>query len=278
MVQIIPQRLTAAAVTALLMLIAFGAEAQRHITPVGVPELPGAIRDTTATMPAPNPAAPVDTAATDSTTAKGRVPKMIYPLFHAVTVGVDIWDPVMRIFGQNYGGASVWAELSLHNRYNPVVEFGMSAASDHPSGSNFKFTSPLAPYFKIGANYNFLFNSNPAYQILAGVRYGITRFSYEVEDVTVDEGYWDSPSHFALPRQTVTAGYAEVILQLKVTLFKNFAMGWGVKWHNILHQSNAPYGNPMTIPGYGKRSSSFTGSISIMYTIPLNRKPPVTVE
>lgn len=260
----------------LAALVTICAGAQRRITPVGAPQVPVAVRDTLSTRPDALPA-PSDSAALDSATH--RVPKMIYPLFHAVTIGADIWDPVMRIFGQHYGGASLWAELSLHNRYNPVVEFGLSSASDQPSGSNFRLTSPLAPYFKIGANYNFLYNSNPAYQILAGARYGLTRFSYKVTDITLDEGYWDDPSHFSIPSQTVTTGYVEVLLQLKVTLIKNFAMGWGIKWHNIIHSSRAPYGAAMTVPGFGKRGSSFTGSISLMYTLPLNRKaPPAVIE
>ena len=58
---------------------------------------------------------------TDSTTL-GRVPKMDYPLLHAVHVGLNLWDPLMRAFGQHYGIADVWAELSLHNRYLPVFE------------------------------------------------------------------------------------------------------------------------------------------------------------
>lgn len=29
------------------------------------------------------------------------IPKMEYPLFQSLSVGVDIWDPVMRAFGQN---------------------------------------------------------------------------------------------------------------------------------------------------------------------------------
>ncbi|MDE6135107.1 MAG: hypothetical protein K2F79_05990, partial [Muribaculaceae bacterium] len=37
-----------------------------------------------------------------------RVPKMEFPLFHAMTVGVNVWDPVMRAFGQKYGLASAW--------------------------------------------------------------------------------------------------------------------------------------------------------------------------
>ena len=35
-----------------------------------------------------------------------------------VTVGLDVWDPVMRIIGQDYGGASVWGTIGLHNRFS----------------------------------------------------------------------------------------------------------------------------------------------------------------
>lgn len=36
-------------------------------------------------------------------TAIRSIPKMKYPLFVDATVGVDIWDPVMRLFGQKHG-------------------------------------------------------------------------------------------------------------------------------------------------------------------------------
>ena len=29
----------------------------------------------------------------------GKIPKMIQPLFYAAAVGVDVWDPLMRVFG-----------------------------------------------------------------------------------------------------------------------------------------------------------------------------------
>ena len=61
----------------------------------------------------------------DSLAAGRRVPPMKYPLFHSLAVGVNLWDPVMRAFGQHYGLADAWLELSIHNRYNPVVELGL---------------------------------------------------------------------------------------------------------------------------------------------------------
>lgn len=212
------------------------------------------------------------------TTLVKKDKSMIYPLLESVTVGVNVWDPVMRILGSDYGIGDVWAELSLHNRYKPVVEFGLGACDITPDGQNYTFHSPMAPYFKIGINYNFLYNNNPRYQLYAGIRYGFTPFKYQVKNVTMSPGYWDDPVEFSIPSQSASAGYFEFLAGLRVDIFKAISLGWSVKYHAVLHESAAPYGKPMYIPGFGKRGTAFTGSFSISYTIPLNKKPDPAVN
>lgn len=203
------------------------------------------------------------------------MPKVVgnfYPLMHALTIGVDLWDPLMRAFGQDYGLAGAWAELSLHNRYNPIVEFGLGNAWSRPEEMNYTYSSPIAPYFKVGCNYNFLYNSNPDYQVYAGVRYGITRFAYDVTGVTVNNDYWGETTSFSIPRQHSTVGYGEITAGLKVKIAGRWSMGWCVKYHAILHSSKAEYGRPWYIPGFGTRGSALGMSLSVMYTLPLNKK------
>lgn len=197
--------------------------------------------------------------------------KMIYPLFHSVTAGVNIWDGAMRAIGQHYGIGSVWAWLSLHNRYMPYVEVGLGKADDHPDDTNFRFRSPLAPFFKIGINYNFLYNSTPDYQIYAGLHYGFTPFKFSVEDITVSDDYWGETSTFTIPSQNVTAGWIEFVVGIKVKIVKNISMGWCVGYHSIIHSASTPYGNPLIIPGFGKRSNTIMANVSIIYTLPLNK-------
>ncbi|MCM1292250.1 MAG: DUF6048 family protein [Bacteroides sp.] len=204
-------------------------------------------------------------------TTAHKVKKMIYPLYESVTVGVNIWDPVMRIFGQDYGGADIWAELSLHNRYKPVVEFGMSSANITPDGKNYTFKSPLAPYFRIGANYNVFYNNDPRYELLVGVRYGFTTFKYEVSEFTLDDSYWGVDETLSIPQQSTTAGFFEFTAGVRVMIGKQISLGWNVKYHTLLHEGKASYGKPMYIPGFGKRGNSITGSFSISYTIPINK-------
>lgn len=198
-------------------------------------------------------------------------PKMKYPLLCDVTVGVNIWDPIMRIFGQKYGGIDFSASLNMHNRYFPTFEAGFGMSKNTPSGNNFTYRSPLAPYFKIGADYNFLYNSNPDYKFFAGVRYGFSAFKYEIPDATLSGDYWDDPVHITIPSTSVTAGWFEVGIGLRVNIWGPFSAGWSIKYHTLLHHSSPKTGNPWYIPGYGTFNSSLSGAFTFSYTIGLNK-------
>lgn len=198
-------------------------------------------------------------------------PKMEYPLLHEIIGGVNLWNPLMRAFGQHYGLGDVWAEVSLHNRYFPFLAIGVDNCNDTPEGSNFTFRTPVSPYVKIGAAYNFLYNSNPDYKLMIGLHYGFTSFKWNVEDVSVNTGYWDEESSFSILNQKSNAGYLELTFGLKVKIVKNWSLGWNIIYHSMLHETKDPVGKPMFIPGYGKRGSALTGSFSLMYTIPINK-------
>lgn len=272
---------------ALLLVLAAipAATAQRRITPVR-PSTPGqtpAAAETTGAIDRTHLVTTTDaegrTVTVDTITGKefvdstllGRVPPMEYPLIFRVTAGVNVWDPLMRVFGQKYGLGEVWGELNMHNRYFPAFAFGLGNCYDTPANNNYTFRTPISPFFKLGASYNFLYNSNPDYQLLAGMRYGLAFQRWSVTDITVDEGYWNDPSHFTLDGLSSTTGFLEISFGLRVRIVGGLSAGWNIIYHTILHSSKAPHGQPMYIPGYGKRSSAVTGSFSFAYTFDLNK-------
>ncbi len=276
----------------LLSLVALTVTAQRRVTPVENPDnkSKNSTENTKVTKPGERPASVIEmqdmeghTILVDTIlgveyrdTILTTAPKLIYPRFHAVTVGVNLWDPLMRCFGQQYGGVGFWGELSLHNWIKPIVEAGIGTANYTPDDGNYKYKSSLAPFFKIGVNYNFLYNSNPDYSVYAGLRYGIANFSYEVTDVIVDQGYWGDNEVINIPSQRTTAGYFEFMVGIRVMIYKNFSLGWDLRFHKIAHQGTHLYGDPWYIPGYGTKGSSFSGSFSLSYTLPLRKpEPPV---
>ncbi|MDE6300367.1 MAG: hypothetical protein K2M19_01445 [Muribaculaceae bacterium] len=207
-----------------------------------------------------------------------KVPKMQYPLYNGVDVSVDVWDPLMRAFGQKFGIIGFGADVNLHNRYFPVFEAGLGAAHRTPSGMDYTYRSPLSAYFKIGMDYNFLYNSNPDYKFFAGVRYGFSAFKWGLDNVTPSPGYWGSVEPFELPLQNSFTGWFEFCLGLRVRLIGPVSAGWMVRVHTPLNQSKNEHGQPWYIPGYGSRGQLFTGTFSFTYTIPASPKLEIVAD
>ena len=61
-----------------------------------------------------------------------KITRMQYPLLTSITIGANVWDPLMRVFGQTYGGVDFSAELSLWNRIFPTLELGFGSANNTP--------------------------------------------------------------------------------------------------------------------------------------------------
>lgn len=204
--------------------------------------------------------------------------KMKYPLLHSATVSVDLFTPAMRAFGTKYGLGEVSAELNLHNRYIPVVEFGLGQAENTPDDNNYTYKSSIAPFFRIGMNYNFMYGSNPDYMIMAGVRYGFSPFKFEVTDISQQGGYWDEPMTYSIPSQSVTAGYFQLLFALRVRIIDNFSLGWSVRYQSIVHETETPHGKAWYIPGFGSRDRSINATFALSYTIPLSKANEPSTE
>lgn len=201
-----------------------------------------------------------------------KVPRMQFPLYNGVDISVDVWDPLMRAFGQKFGIIGFGADVNLHNRYFPAFEAGLGASRRTPSGMDYTYRSPLSAYFKIGMDYNFLYNSNPDYKFFAGVRYGFSAFKWGLDDVTPSPGYWGPTAAFQLPLQNSVTGWFEFCLGLRVRLYGPLSAGWMVRVHTPINQSKNEHGQPWYIPGFGARGQLFTGTFSFTYTIPAPRR------
>ncbi|MDE7153013.1 MAG: hypothetical protein K2O00_01045 [Muribaculaceae bacterium] len=215
----------------------------------------------------------------DSVEIEKQIPKMIYPLLNSVTVGVDLWAPLTRAFGTSYGLIGFSGHLNLHNRYLPALEIGLGNADYNPENNNYRYKTSPAPYFKLGADYNFLYNSNPDYLFFGGLRFGFSSFNYEITDVRIGGNYWNPEHTMTIPRQHANATYIEFLLGIRVMIWKQISVGWTVRLHNLMHCTTGEYGNAWYIPGMGVRGSKLDASLSVYYTLPLAKKtPPPTSE
>ena len=196
-----------------------------------------------------------------------------YPLLTDLSIGVNLVEPLFMAFGQSYASADVNATLNMWNRLQPTVELGLGWAKNSPDGMNFTYHGKPSPYFKLGANYNFLFKSSPDYQALIGIRLGYSTFGYDVNDVNYYGGYWQEGITYQLKGEHSHALWGEAGVGLKVKLFDRLSMGWMIRFHGIFDYGKNAHSKPWFIPGYGPRSSSLSLSLGLSYTLPFNRAP-----
>lgn len=193
----------------------------------------------------------------------------LYPRLYAVDCGLNFMDGILAIAGQQYGGADLWASLSLWNWLFPTIEAGVGGARMAPQGGNFTYKGNPSLYARVGADYNFLYKSNPDYKLMAGLRAGFSSFSYSLTDITVNDSYWGQTAHFSLPSQTSTALWGEILAGIRVNIARAWGLGWTFRYRFMFSCSESDTSRPAYVPGYGARDNHLGVTMSVIYTIPL---------
>lgn len=191
----------------------------------------------------------------------------VYALYNGVDIGVNFADAIMMAAGQKYGSFDVWADVSLHNWFFPVIEAGVGFANNKPENSNYRYKGKPSFYTKVGINYNFLYKSNDAYRFFLGLRVGYSNFSYDVSDVHITSDYWGETQNLTLKGLHSHAFYGEVLAGLQVKIVDRFSMGWNIRYHYLIKTISNSLSNPWFIPGYGA-TSPITFTLSAIYTLP----------
>lgn len=195
-------------------------------------------------------------------------PGPLYPLLYSANVGFNFFDGIMLLAGQKHASFDLSASLSLHNWFEPIIECGIGYADNKPEQGNFRYKNKPSFYGKIGLNYNFLYNSNPDYQVFLGLRGGFSHFKYDLTDITISSDYWGQTNNFSILNQSASAFYGQVLVGLKVKIWKWFSLGWNLRYGFMIKSPKASDSNPWFVPGYG--TGALSASFSLYGTIPIH--------
>ena len=195
-----------------------------------------------------------------------------YPRLTDLTIGLNFVEPLFMLFGQTYASADANVTLNMWNRIQPTASLGLGWAKSTPDDMNFTYRGKPSPYFKLGANYNFMFKNSPDYQALIGIRLGYSTFTYDVTDVRYTGSYWQEDIPFDIKGERSHALWGEAGVGLKVKISGPWSMGWMVSYHGIFNYGKNEHSKPWFIPGYGPRGSSLGLMFNVSYTLPLSRE------
>lgn len=206
------------------------------------------------------------------------------PFYNGTYVGVDVYGIGSKLLGGDFMSSEVSIAVNLKNKFIPTLEVGMGG-TDTWNETGIHYKSKPAPFFRIGVDYNTMAKKKEKNSYLyAGLRYAFTSFKYDVSTLPVEDpifggsignpsledDYWGGSVPFNHLGMKGSVHWIEIVLGVKVQIYKNFNMGWSLRMKYKTKDSYGEYGNPWYVPGYGKFKSNNMGiTYSLIYKLPL---------
>lgn len=192
------------------------------------------------------------------------------PLYQGVYVGVDVFGFMNKALGSDITSTEASVEVNLKNRFFPVMEIGYGSIETTNEETNIYYKT-AAPYFRVGMNYNVFFKKPylPGHFIV-GLRYGFSSFSYDLKAPNLVDPNWGHTSiPFNYEGVKSNASWAELVLGLKTNVYKDFYMGFTVRYRTSISVKKHENSDPYYIPGYGRgKSSNFGITYNLIYKLP----------
>lgn len=192
------------------------------------------------------------------------------PFYQGAMIGVDVSGLLGKAFGSDYTSTEASIECNLLNRYFPIFELGYGSTDTINEETDIHYKTS-APYFRIGAGYN-IFSNKPHLpgKLLVGARLGFSSFSYDMEAPSMNDPVWGETSiPVSFEGVKSNASWLELTAEVRTNVYKNFHMGFSVRYKSLFSVKKAENSEPWYIPGFGKNNSSCFGiTYKISYQLP----------
>lgn len=192
------------------------------------------------------------------------------PLYQGSSIGVEVAGAIGHLLGGDVLSSEILLQSNFKNRFLPTLEIGYGK-TDVTNTANDMHYKTAAPYFRIGMDYNVFYLKTylPGY-LYVGLRYGMSSYTYNVSgpDMT-DPNYGNITVPFNYTGISSTAHWAELVVGIKVKIYKNFCMGWSVRYKKKMSIGCNENAEPWYVPGFGKYGeSSFNLNYNLIYNLP----------
>lgn len=189
------------------------------------------------------------------------------PLYNGTSIAVDVYGIGSKLFGGDFLSSEVSLDVNLKNMFFPVVEIGFGTTNTTDDTYNIHYKSS-APYARVGMNFTMWKKKSESY-FYAGLRYGFTAFKYDVQSPPLEDAIWGGEVPFAHYGEKSNAHWLEFLVGIKAEIFKNFQMGWAIRYKARLSVKDNLNSTPWYIPGMGSNQSTNIGvTYNLIYKLP----------
>ncbi len=203
-------------------------------------------------------------------------------LFQGFTLSADIYGPAAYCLS-DYGWAEGALRLNLKNTYFPIVEVGYGKCEKTDFNTSISY-NVSAPYARLGLDINLLKNKFQDNRLYAGVRYGLSKFKYDMSGPELKDPIWGGSQDFSITGTDCTSQWGELVFGVEVKMYKNFHMGWAVRYKREFSSTKNDNSKPACIPGYGYTTNTtcWSGTYSLIFDLnwgkKKNRKKGISVS
>lgn len=196
--------------------------------------------------------------------------------FQGFTLGVDLFSPAQYLLTDG-GGFEGALRLNLLNTYLPIVEVGYLRYDKTDENTDIRYAT-TAPYARIGIDVNVLNNKWQNNRLYVGARYGISKYDFDISGPSVSDPIWGGEETFSYQDISMTSQWLELVCGVEVSLWRNFHMGWSVRYKQKLASTKSRYAEPYYIPGYGTTTGAVAWGITYSLIFDLNWGKKLTPE
>ena len=191
------------------------------------------------------------------------------PFYQGTMVGIDVAGLASKALGSDVTSAEALVQVNLKNRFFSVAEMGFGSINTTNTETDIYYKAS-APYFRLGVDHNVFYQKPylPGY-FTVGLRYGFSSFEYDVVAPPLTDPNW---GHISVPVTyegvKTNVGWAEVAASLKVNVFKDFYMGFSVRYRTRLNMKEHDNSEPYYTPGFGKGKTNIGVIYNLIYKLP----------
>ncbi len=206
------------------------------------------------------------------------------PFFHGIALHVDLVG-IGQLLWSDHGQIEGGLRVNLKDRYFPAFEFGYGKADEAEDFEPESWCKVKAPYFRIGCDFNILRDKHDNYKLFVGLRYGISKFSYDMsvkyealtsevpeeESDASDDGEEVSGTVYEYREYKnlkATYHWFEGLIGVDAKIWGPLHLGWDVRYRRQITKKCAEEGAPWYVPGFGDtKKGIFTMTFNLTFSI-----------
>ena len=198
--------------------------------------------------------------------AEAFLKKRKLPFFSGISVTFDLAGAIMAS-ASSWGQLESSLRLNLKGSYFPVFELGYGI-SDHKSDATDLTYKTKSPFFRVGCDYNFSKDKTSPNRFMVGLRYGFTKFNFDLSGPPVVDPLGGGFSEFIYSDLNSSVHWGELVGGLETRIWSFFHLGWSIRYKFRLHQDAPTIVNAWYVPGFGKNSTScLGGTLNLIFDI-----------